>query len=100
MMQLTPAEIELLPTDEDVAKYHELGYYISPVIFSDAEIEAASEGSNRFYAGARDFPPPNGNPIRWGWKPEDGNVLRKNDHSTLQNRELAALVRKPILGAI
>ena len=48
--QLTPAQIALLPDDADVASYEENGYYISQEgVVPDAVIDAASEGSYRFY---------------------------------------------------
>jgi ectoine hydroxylase-related dioxygenase (phytanoyl-CoA dioxygenase family) len=96
-MNLSSEELELLPSDEDVAFYREHGYYKSKKIFTDKEIAAAIEGSERYYRGERDAPLPH--EVR-GWQPEHGNVLRKNDFASLQNRELAVMVRKPLLGAI
>ncbi len=96
---LTAEEQQLLPGEEDVAFYQAHGYYLSKKLFIDDEIDAAIAGSERYYAGERDFPPPNGHQPA-GWKPDDGDVLRKNDFASLQNRELTALVRKPILGAV
>jgi ectoine hydroxylase-related dioxygenase (phytanoyl-CoA dioxygenase family) len=101
--QLTPEEQALLPTQEDVAFYREHGWYISKRIFTDEEIDAAVAGSERFYAGEReDFPLPEAtrDAIPRGWVPEDGDVLRKNDYTSLQNRELRRLVHKPLLGAV
>lgn len=101
-MEVTPAQVDvqLLPSDEEVAFYQEHGYYLTKKIYTDEEIVAAISGSERYYAGERDMPPPHGRPVVPGWTPEKGDVLRKNDYASLQNRELAALVRKPILGAI
>ncbi|GLV55098.1 hypothetical protein KDH_19450 [Dictyobacter sp. S3.2.2.5] len=96
-MQLTEEELLLLPTDEEVAFYRTHGYYKSRKLFTDAEIDAAIAGSERYYAGERDFPLPA--EVR-GWRPEHGNVLRKNDYASLQNRELSGLVRKPLLAAV
>jgi hypothetical protein len=94
---LTPEELTLLPTDEEVQFYQSHGYYHSKKIFTDEEIDTAVAGSERYYRGERDRLLPS--PVR-GWQPDHGNVLRKNDYASLQNRELAALIRKPILGAI
>ncbi|HYE06920.1 MAG TPA: phytanoyl-CoA dioxygenase family protein [Planctomycetota bacterium] len=96
---LTPADIALLPTDEDIAFYRLHGWWISPRIFSDDEIAAAVRGADRFYAGERDTALPDGR-RHFGWSAEHGDVLRKNDYSTLQMRELGAFIRKPLLGAI
>jgi hypothetical protein len=94
---LTTEELALLPTDEEVQFYQTHGYSQSKKIFTDAEIDAAIAGSERYYHGERDHSLPAFVP---GWQPEHGNVLRKNDYASLQNRELAVLVRKPLLGAI
>lgn len=96
---LTTEELALLPTDEEVQFYQTHGYYQSRKIFSAEEIDAAIAGSERYYRGERDRPFPEFTQS-WGWRPEHGNVLRKNDYASLQNRELAALIRKPVLGAI
>jgi hypothetical protein len=99
--QLTPEEEALLPTPEDVAFYQEHGWYLSKRIFSDEEIDAAVRGSERFYSGDRnDFKHPKQADLPEGWVPEHGDVLRKNDYSSLMNRDLAAIVNKPLLGAI
>lgn len=98
---LSEEEATLLPGDDDVAFYHDHGYWQTGKIFTDEEINAAVTGSERFYAGERnDFPPPHGREIPEGWVPDQGDGLRKNDYASLQNRPLAALVRKPLLGAI
>jgi hypothetical protein len=94
---LTTEELALLPTDEEVQFYQTHGYYQSKKIFTDAQIDTAIAGSERYYHGERYHSLPAFVP---GWQPEHGNGLRKNDYASLQNRELAALVRKPLLGAI
>lgn len=99
-MKLPAEQAALLPSDEDVRFYREHGYYISGKIFSDEEIEDAVYGSERYYAGERDFALPANVKLYEGWKPDDGDVRRINDYVSLQNRELFALVTKPVLGAI
>jgi ectoine hydroxylase-related dioxygenase (phytanoyl-CoA dioxygenase family) len=99
-MRLTPAQEALLPSAEDVRFYQERGYYVSKKIFSDEEIDEAVYGSERFYAGERDFLLPSSVKPFEGWKPEDGDGLRINDYVSLQNAELSSLVRNPVLGAI
>ena len=51
--ELTEDERALLPTDEDVRFYAEHGWYLSGKLFTDAEIDALVEASERFYAGER-----------------------------------------------
>lgn len=94
---------ELLPNEADIAFYREHGYYISKRLFTDAELDAAIEGSERYYAGldAQEIDLPNGKSYALAWWPGAGaGTLRKNDYSTLLVAELAALRDKPVLGAI
>jgi len=94
-----PEQAALLPSDEDIALYQERGYYLSPVILSDQQIDAAVAGSERFYAGEVIDP---GNEALGRYRPT-GVVpegLRKNDYASFFCPELAALTRQPILGAI
>jgi hypothetical protein len=109
LVALTLQQRALLPTDQEVARYREHGYYASPVIFSEAEIDAALAGSERFYALDLDEPSPKvmakfrkaeeSNP----WfipKNLPGEGLRKNDYASFWNRDLGHLARHPMLGAI
>jgi ectoine hydroxylase-related dioxygenase (phytanoyl-CoA dioxygenase family) len=89
----------VLPTDEEVARFGEQGYYFSRRIFSDEEVDAAIHGQDRYYAGERDSLLPDGTRF-FGWAPEHGDVLRKNDYAGLQNSELNSIVRHPLIGAI
>ncbi|MEV6108771.1 phytanoyl-CoA dioxygenase family protein [Streptomyces sp. NPDC051940] len=90
----------LLPTDEDVAFYRESGYWISPPVLTDETLDAAERGMRRHYAGDVDHELP-GDPERdaWGWRPADGDVLRKNDYASLRVDELARLVRQTFISA-
>lgn len=52
---LTPEQLALLPDDADVKFYEENGCYISKEgVVPDALIDAADDGSQRFYRGERD----------------------------------------------
>jgi ectoine hydroxylase-related dioxygenase (phytanoyl-CoA dioxygenase family) len=97
---LREEELALLPTEEDVLFYEEHGWYISPKILSDDIIAAAIRGSDRFYAGERDFTLPVSSGFS-NWQPEDGfDIVRNNEFVSLQNRELRQLALQPIIGAI
>ena len=87
-----------LPGPDDIAFYREHGYWISPVILPPAVLDAAERGMKRFYAGDHDHALPD-LPVTRGWQPSDGDVLRKNDYSSLRVDELAALIRHPAIGA-
>ena len=99
-MQLSFSSSELLPTKEDVDFYRENGYYVSPKLFSDEEIDDAIYGSERFYAGERDFSLPNSVKRFEGWKPGDGDGARVNDYVSLQNLEISTIALHPLIGAI
>ena len=102
---------EYLPSDEDISFYDKHGYWVSPVIIPDAILAVAERGMARFYADdvdkhlALDSAPPTSRALglkpysHWGWRPEDGNVMRKNDYTTLRVRELAELARYPLIAA-
>ena len=86
--------VALLPTPEDVERYHKTGYYISKKIYSANELDLAIAASERYYASLekRDIALPNNRPYSLAWYPEDGiNCLRKNEFSTLVVPELDAL---------
>ena len=98
--KLTPEELDLLPDAAEVALDEENGYYISKEgVLSDALIDAAHEGSHRFYQGERDAILPFDTGFS-NWKPGDGDGQRNNEFVSLQKKELLALATRPLLGAI
>jgi ectoine hydroxylase-related dioxygenase (phytanoyl-CoA dioxygenase family) len=89
---------ELLPTDEDVAFFAAHGYWVSGPILPPAVIDVAERGMARLYAADTDRLLPDGT-RRAGWQPEHGDVLRKNDYTSLIVDQLAELVRHPLIAA-
>ena len=71
-MRPSPEVERLLPGEEDVAFYEEHGYYVTPKVLPDDV----------------------------SWKPGDGDTIRNSEYTALQNREIRALVQRPIIGAI
>ena len=97
---LTADQIALLPNEADVASYERDGYYISKEgVLPESLIDAASEGSQRFYAGERDATLPFDAGFS-NWKPGDGDGQRNNEFVSLQKKELKELATYPLLGAI
>ncbi len=100
---LTHEMLDLLPSEEDVARYQQTGYYISKKIFTDEEIDNAIAGSNEFYAGKLERP---GLPAmekfmqNYELGGDFGSKLRKHDYASFFRAELTNLIRKPILGAV
>src|SRR5512139_4172071 len=98
--QLTDAERELLPSDEDVEFYAEHGWYLTKKLFTDDEVDALVEASDRFYAGERDRTLPV-RPARLAyWEPSHGQVQRHNDYVHYESDAIARILRKPLLGAV
>ena len=97
-MKLTAEQTALLPSEEDLAFYDDHGWWISPPLLSDEEIENAIYGAERYYAGERDSPLL----VETGrdWTEADGDILRQNDYVSLQIDEIRELVATPIVGAI
>jgi hypothetical protein len=91
---------KLLPTDDDVRFYEEHGFLICPAIYSEDEIEEAAYGIERYYHGERDYALVEKLKQFEGWRPGAGSGQRINDYVSLQNKEIAALLSKPILGDI
>lgn len=94
----TSVNTDLLPTDADIAFYREHGYWISPPALPDDILDAAVAGAEQLYRGEPDRTLPDGR-RECGWKPDDGDTLRKNDYSSLLVDRLAALVRHPYVAA-
>ena len=91
----------LLPTDDEVAAYRRTGVHVAHGVVPPEVLDAAEAGMARFYAGDHDAPFPGR--TAWDhtdWHPGDPAGLRKNDYASLMVRELAHLVRLPVLAAI
>ena len=102
-MPLTESQIALLPSAEDVQFYQEHGYYHSKTLFSEAEMDAFSAASERYYALELDEPAAilEQSPHLERFRPKGNyNGLRKNDYSSMFSRGLRELVTHPLIGAV
>jgi hypothetical protein len=97
---LTAEEEALLPSDDDVRFYAEHGWYLSGKLFSDDEIDALVAASDDYYAGARDRRLPSRPAKLAYWEPEHGPVQRHNDYVHYESDAIAAILRKPLVGAV
>jgi hypothetical protein len=85
---------DVLPTDEEVAAYWRDGFHVTRQVLPDEVLDAAELGMARFYTGDHDALFPGSTPYdSYDWRPEHGDVIRKNDYTSIQVRELAALTR-------
>jgi phytanoyl-CoA dioxygenase PhyH len=96
----TVSDRELLPDDADVAWYAEHGWYLSKKLLTDAEVDTLVEASEAFYAGARSRRLPARPSTLAYWEPAHGAVQRHNDYIHVESDEIAAILRKPIIGAV
>jgi len=97
---LTDEERALLPSDSDVAWYAEHGWYLTKKLFTDEEMDAIVEETERFYAGARDRTLPLRPPNLAYWSPEKGTVQRHNDYIMYESDTVRKILSKPLLGAV
>jgi ectoine hydroxylase-related dioxygenase (phytanoyl-CoA dioxygenase family) len=97
---LTDQERALLPTDDDVLRYAEHGWYLSGKLLSDDEADALTAASERFYAGHRDRTLPVRPANLAYWAPSDGAIQRHNDYICYESEEIARILRKPVIGAV
>ncbi|MFC1411617.1 phytanoyl-CoA dioxygenase family protein [Streptacidiphilus sp. N1-12] len=97
---LTDAERALLPTPEEAAGYAEHGWYLSRRLFSDEELDTLQDATEKYYEGHRDRTLPVRPPNLAAWEPADGDVQRHNDYVHYESDAIAAILRKPLLGAV
>ncbi|MDH6131415.1 ectoine hydroxylase-related dioxygenase (phytanoyl-CoA dioxygenase family) [Kitasatospora sp. MAA4] len=97
---LTDADRELLPSPQDVGFYAEHGWYLSQRLFSDQELATLEAASGQFYAGRSDRELPVRPPRLADWQPADGDVQRHNDYIHHRSEAIAAILRKPLIGAV
>lgn len=82
-------------TEEDIRFYEEHGWWVSPPILSQEELDEAWFGAERYYGGDRDEVLL----LEAGtdWHPGLGDVLRQNDYVSLQVDELRRLVHHRVI---
>jgi ectoine hydroxylase-related dioxygenase (phytanoyl-CoA dioxygenase family) len=97
---LNSVQRQLLPSKEDIRFYRKHGWYISPQIFSEEEIDEVRQGIDRFYVGERDDRLPIALAELEDWKSGRGKGLRINEFLVQQNREVRQLSQNPLVGAI
>lgn len=97
---LTDEERALLPSDADVEWYAEHGWYLSKKLLSDTEVDQLIAASDAYYAGARSRLLPQHPPTLAYWQPSDGDVQRHNDYVHYESDQIAAILRKPLIGAV
>lgn len=98
-MTNTTIKSDLLPSQEDIEFFKEKGWYKSPIVFSEAEIDAAVKGAHDFYDGKVDFKMKSMEGIANDHQ-DHSAAIRNNEFVTLQKKELQYLGHHPLVGAI
>jgi len=99
--QLTDAEHDLLPTDAEVQAYLDHGWYLTRKLFTDDEVDALVDASERFYGGHRDRDLPGRPPKLAYWdNSQSADVQRHNDYIHYESDEIGRILTKPIIGAV
>lgn len=109
LAQRRPVVEDLLPSESDIAEFDRDGWWVSPVILPEAEIDLAVEAVARYHRGERDLPVPPEHPTLLGrrvepkpfydWRSEHGPGMRENDMVAQQSAGLARLVSHPMIAA-
>jgi ectoine hydroxylase-related dioxygenase (phytanoyl-CoA dioxygenase family) len=89
-----------LPSPADVEFYDEHGWWISPKVFSDEEIDEALDAARRYHEGERDSDLPA--PIKryLSWTPDQADQrLAKDDYVVLQSKVLGQIGLAACIGA-
>jgi phytanoyl-CoA dioxygenase PhyH len=98
---LTADQRTLLPSDNDVIFYQEHGWYKTPIVLTDAEINEAIAGARATHMGDRDVTLPQKIDPHIDWTPDQGSdILRMNHYIVQQNLLIRKLSFNPVIGAI
>jgi hypothetical protein len=100
IFKLTEDELSLLPSQEDIASYHQRGWYLSKKLFMDEEIEVLERASEHFYQNGPDRPLPLHPPKIAYWHKTDGDKQRHNDYIAYENEAIGKILSKPLIGAV
>ncbi|MFC5743633.1 phytanoyl-CoA dioxygenase family protein [Dyella tabacisoli] len=95
---LSAGQIALLPDQEAIRFYREHGWWVSPVCIESDLLDDACYGTERYYAGERDWPLMVN--VGIGWTPAEQARIRTSDYLSLQMEEFRRLVQHPIVPAM
>ncbi len=95
---ITPAQAQVMVTDDVVAEYWERGYWISPVVFDATQIAELRAAHKRLWSGDYD----RSIPSQYGISKVDPDApkLRQQCNAFWLNDTIRAAVTSPLLGAL
>ncbi|WP_040833976.1 phytanoyl-CoA dioxygenase family protein [Nocardia brevicatena] len=100
MFELSPTEQKLLPSDDDVEFYQQHGWFVTPRLFTDEVVDAASAALAAHHRGERDWVLPITLDEMDDWVEGSPHRLRFNDHVALTSNHLGRFMLQPLIGAI
>ncbi|MFC9967437.1 phytanoyl-CoA dioxygenase family protein [Nocardia ignorata] len=100
MFELTSAEKELLPSDDDVEFYREHGWFITPRLFTEEAVDDALDALEAHQRRERDYELPGEIDELYDWTPGAVHQIRFNDYVALTNRRLRDFMLRPIVAAV
>ncbi|MFD6388648.1 phytanoyl-CoA dioxygenase family protein [Nocardia sp. NPDC060259] len=100
MFELTSAEQELLPSDDDVEFYREHGWFITPRLFTEEAVDDALNALEAHHRRERDYVLPGAIDELYDWAPGAVHQIRFNDYVALTNRRLRDFMLQPIVAAV
>ncbi|WP_280268061.1 phytanoyl-CoA dioxygenase family protein [Nocardia wallacei] len=100
MFELTTAEQELLPSDDDVEFYRQHGWFTTPRLFTEEAIDEALAALEAHHRHERDYDLPGEIDDLYDWAPGSGHQIRFNDYVALTNHRLRNFMLQPIVAAI
>lgn len=97
-MSISAIRTQCLPNEQDIGFFQENGYWLSPVIFSQAELEEITAHQDLIYKGQFDL---GRAPVcNWLEGKDSPGALRKTDNSHWADSSLRKLAVDPTIGAI
>jgi ectoine hydroxylase-related dioxygenase (phytanoyl-CoA dioxygenase family) len=100
VFELTSAEQELLPSDDDVEFYQQHGWFVTPRLFTDEAIDDALAALEAHHRCERDYVLPGAIDELYDWTPGAVHQIRFNDYVALTNRRLGNFMLRPLVAAI
>ena len=95
---LSPEQLELLPTKEDIEFFQEHGWFITKKIIPEELIDRAFAASEEFYQGHKDMELPVDG---FGdWQPGKKVPVRNNEYISFQKKVFRQLILQPIIGVV
>ena len=95
---LSREQLAMLPSENEIDRYDEIGWHVSPFILPEELIDEAVRGAEAFYRGERDWTLNHTDRISNDDVALDKRLLN-NEMTSLQKMEVRDLINYPTIGA-